>query len=120
MAATVTPPLTRRTSACDGIKFRLGVEWPLRQAPEPRPPGVSLGGESVSGPGCVEPAEARVSVDAGAWRPRASADAMRTFRFGGKRIFRRYRSRQLAKCEKIKIVAFANKGERAAWSMLLK
>ena len=30
---------------------------------------------------------------------------MRTFRFGGKRIFRRYRSRQLAKCEKIKIVA---------------
>jgi hypothetical protein len=45
---------------------------------------------------------------------------MRTFRFGGKRIFRRYRSRQLAKCEKIKIVAFAKKGERAAWSMLLK
>ena len=50
------------------------------------------GGESLSRRGRVA-----------ATRP--GGHAMRTFRFGGKRIFRRYRSRQLAKCEKIKIVA---------------
>jgi hypothetical protein len=88
------------------------------QAVSPRSPGVI--GRRVSGWAGGAWREAGVSVDAGAWRPRASADAMRTFRFGGKRIFRSTARANLQSAKKIKIVAFAKKGERAAWSLLLR